>query len=42
MAKAVRRLSGASESICPIGSCEPVNTTGMLIPGSIKVTAEAV
>ena len=42
MAKAVRRLSGPSESISARGSWEPVNTTHRSMSGSMKVTAEAV
>ena len=42
MAKAVRRLSGPSLSMSVSGSWEPVNTTGMSMLGSMKVTAEAV
>ena len=42
MAKAVRRLSGPSLSMSARGSWDPVNTTGISILGSMKVTAEAV
>ena len=42
MAKAMRRFSSASVSGCSMGSWEPVSTTGIGMPRSMKLSTDAV